>query len=269
MRVVNHLLHGVEYDDAQRINGVIVPKFIVNHYTAGYTLKSARDVFNNTIIAAHLIIDVDGTILQMVPFNRGCNHAGPSQFKGIKYLNGHSIGIEYVNIGFLKFSNGSYRDDYGNVWRGNPADLLAAKHSRVGSGTYYWPKYPEAQLNAGEAVTKAILEAYPTITDIVTHEEIDTRGWKTDPGPAFPQDRFKRLIGQRTPPKASSDIWLEVTVPSLNVRQGPGTSFPMATNWPLHKTQRVKLLSTHGTWMKILINDAVEGYIHGGYVKRV
>ena len=146
MEIKNHILQGIEYDAAKRIKDPIVPQFIVMHYTAGYSMSSARNVFNTTDIAAHITIDTDGTILQMVPFNRGANHAGPSKWGNMSYLNNSSIGIEHVNIGFLKKVGNTFIDAYGNIWRGNPADLMEAKHSRVGSGTYYWPKYPEAQI---------------------------------------------------------------------------------------------------------------------------
>lgn len=275
MRVTNHKLNGVEYDAAHTIKGVITPKFLVMHYTAGYNLESARSVFNRDVVAAHLTIGTDGKMLQMVPFNRGANHAGPSRYDGVEYLNNHSIGIEHVNIGFLKKRGNSYIDAYDNTWRGNPADLIAARHSRVGGEVYYWPKYTQECLEASEAATRAILEAYPSIRAIVSHEEIDTRGWKTDPGPAFPMAHFQDILknvrsGQGGSPAPVIDrSRVQVTADTLNVRKGPGVEYEMATKWPMHHGQQAELIGTDGVWQYVLINGAVKGWVHGAYTKRI
>lgn len=270
MEILNHKLVDVQYDKALRINNTITPKFIVMHYTAGYTLESAVRTFNSTILAAHLTIGEDGEIIQMVPFNKGCNHAGPSVYDGVKFLNGHSIGIEHVNIGYLKLHGGNFIDAYGNKWKGDPNDLVEAAHARVGSGTYYWPKYTEEQLAVSERAVRAILKAYPSIRDIVSHEEIDTRGWKTDPGPAFPMARFKALLNEtdsKGPRVTSPKVMVQVTSDTLNVRAGPSTVYPMATKWPLHKGQVVEVIGTYGKWYKVLINGFAEGWVHGAYTK--
>lgn len=231
MKVVNHRLEGVRYDQANTIGGTIDPKFIVMHYTAGYTLQSAVDTFKTTIIAAHVTIDKDGSIIQMAPLNKKCNHAGPSEWMGVKMLNGHAIGIEYVNIGYAKMRNdGKLVDAYNHVVPDDRArEYIEAPNSRVGSGRIFWEPYPEAQIAAGIEVTKAILEAYG-IKDIVSHEEIDTRKWKTDPGPAFPMNRFGALmrgveaIASEEPLKG---MFATVTTATLNIRGGPGSNYPV------------------------------------------
>ena len=263
MEVINHKLAGVEYDPAKTIKQEISPKFIVMHYTAGHTLAAARSVFKTSVIAAHLTVDKDGTILQMVPFNRACNHAGPSAYQGVQFLNNHSIGIEFVNIGFLKLKDGVYVDAYGSRWKGDPVDLVAAPNSRVGSGNFYWPRYPEAQLAAGDRIVKALLKAYPTIRDIVSHEEIDTRGWKTDPGPAFPMARFKSLLGNRP---ASANIF-RVVPQSLNVRIGPGAQFAVAGS-PLPAGREVEVIGRSGDWAQITFGDGV-AYVAEKYLQRI
>lgn len=238
MQIVNHMLSGVPYDAAKTIGGTITPSFLVMHYTAGYTKASAQSVFNSTEIAAHIIIDRDGSILQMVPLNRRANHAGPSKWAGVEMLNNHSIGIEFVNIGWAKMrADGRLVDAYGKVVGEEEAKTyIEAPNKRVGSGRIFWQPYTEAQLLAGIEVTKAILATYP-IKDIVSHEEIDTRGWKTDPGPAFPMNRFGALMRTdaaptppstpvSTPVKAGS-VGVVFNTQTLNIRSGPGTGFPV------------------------------------------
>lgn len=271
MTIKNHILQGVEYDPAQRIKGVITPIAIVQHYTAGYNLASPRHIFKTTAIAAHLTIDRDGTVLQMVPFNRGCNHAGPSKFKELSMLNNSSIGIEHVNIGFLKKIGSKFVDAYGGTYKGDTSILIPAKHPRVGSETYYWEPYTDIQLKKSLEITAELLDTYSTIKYIVSHEEIDTRGWKTDPGVAFPMDKFKALLhndkGPRvTTPDKNTNRQVKSTVAGLNVRSGPGANYDLATNFPLYEGQVVDLISVQNGWAKVLINGAAEGYVSAKYI---
>lgn len=231
MKVVNHRLEGVPYDQAHTIGGTIDPKFIVNHYTAGYSAKSAIDTFKNTIIAAHLVVDKDGSVVQMAPFNKKCNHAGPSEWMGVKMLNGHAIGIEFVNIGYAKMRNdGKLVDAYGRVVPvDEAAGYIEAPNARVGSGRIFWEPYTEKQIEVGIEIHKALLSAY-NIRDIVSHEEIDTRKWKTDPGPAFPMNRFGSLM--RGVENVASDqplngMFATVTTATLNIRGGAGANYPI------------------------------------------
>lgn len=229
MNITDHKLNGVPYIAAKTIGREIKPVFLVMHYTAGYTASSAIDVFRTTSIAAHLIIDRDAKITQMVPFNRQANHAGPSRWGGVENLNGHSIGIEFVNIGYAKMrADGRLVDAYGSLIPAkDAAGYIEAPNPRVGSGRIFWAPYTEAQIAAGVAVTDAILDRYP-IRDIVSHEEIDTRGWKTDPGPAFPMNRFtSRMRGMGDTPPSPNGRTVTVNTDVLNVRSGPGTGFPV------------------------------------------
>lgn len=272
MRIIKNLLEGVKYDPAKEIGSVIVPKFLVQHYTAGYTLASARSVFKTTIIAAHIIIDRDGTILQMVPFDRKANHAGPSSWMGVQNLNGHSIGIEYVNIGYAKMrADGRLVDAYGGVIKPeDAATYIEAPNARVGSGRIFWQPYTEAQILAGIEVTKAILDTYQ-IRDIVSHEEIDTRGWKTDPGPAFPMNRFTALmrgnsqIDNAQPLKGMVGV---VTTATLNIRGGPSAQFPVIGQTSLNS--RLGIIDFKDGWYQIHTTKdgaAGTGWVSASYVK--
>jgi N-acetylmuramoyl-L-alanine amidase len=267
MIIKDHKIQGVKYDEANHVKGVMTPVAIVDHYTAGYNAASAAHVFKTTVVAAHVIIDRNGSITQMVPFNRICNHAGPSKYKELSMLNNHAIGIEFVNIGFLKKQGGNYIDAYKGVYPRDTSSLVAAKHSRVGSETYYWEPYTSEQLRVGEELTAALLQTYPSIKYIVSHEEIDTRGWKTDPGPAFPLDKFKGMLN--TTPNLKALVKAKATQ-SLNVRKGPGTSFDKATNFPLFPGQVIEIVSElDNSWVEILINGCTLGFVNGAYLSKV
>ena len=264
MTIKNHRLDGAAYVASPNKSGKINPKFIVMHYTAGYTAQSAINTLTRkgSGVSAHVTVDLDGTITQHVPFNVKAWHAGPSRHMGYNGLNSHSVGIEIVNIGFLRqVRTGQYQDAYGNVRDDGdfPNGLVAAPNSRVGSGVFYWPVYPQAQLEAVDRLTADLTSKYP-ILDIVSHEEIDTRGWKTDPGPAFPMKLFKRHL---TTDRGADGERCEVTASTLNVRGGPGANFSKIAS--LSKGEIVEVTEREAEWGRV----SDEGWAHTGYLRRV
>ena len=262
--IKNHRLEGADYVASPNKGGRITPKFIVQHYTAGYTAESAINTLTRkgSGVSAHVTVGLDGTITQHVPFNVKAWHAGPSRHMGYIGLNSHSIGIEIVNIGWLRAAgNGKYQDSYGNIRDESyfPHGLLAAKNPRVGSGTFYWPRYTPEQLEAVDQLTEALVGKY-NIMDIVSHEEIDTRGWKTDPGPAFPMKLMKRHL---TSDRGDDDEKFEVTASSLRVRGGPGTKFESLG--ALKRGTEVSVINRSGDWAQV----DEDGWVHGGYLRRI
>lgn len=108
-------------------------------------------------VSAHLFIERDGAITQFVPFTARAWHAGISSFDGVSNCNDYSIGIEL-------------------------------------EGTDELP-YTDAQYLALEKVTRQLMLTYPKLTleRITGHEHI-APGRKTDPGPAFDWQRFRRAL---------------------------------------------------------------------------
>jgi N-acetylmuramoyl-L-alanine amidase len=258
----NHVVEFAVDAPSPNRSGLITPKFIVMHYTAGWTARSAVNTLTNPAsrVSAHVTIDQNGVVYQHVPFNVKAWHAGPSSHMGYSGLNSHSVGIEIVNPGYLTRVDGNrFRDAYGRVHTAaNVGPVVESRHARVGSGTYFWPVYPEAQLEAVEELTQELLQEY-NILDIVTHEEIDTRGWKTDPGPAFPMNRFKRHLGHRD---LDGDTY-QVTASVLNVRGGPGSNY--SVEGQVKRGDVVTGTDKNGDWVKI----DEDGWVHGGYLRRI
>ncbi|MBS3648876.1 N-acetylmuramoyl-L-alanine amidase [Pseudaminobacter sp. 19-2017] len=251
MNITGHKLSGVPYIPARTIGRVINPTFLVMHYTAGYTAASAIGTFRSTEIAAHLVIDRDGKVTQMVPFNCRANHAGPSKWAGVEMLNNHSIGFEFVNIGWAKMrADGRLVDAYGKVVPEDQAkEYIEAPNERVGPGRIFWCPYTPAQIEIGIEITKALLDRY-LIRDIVSHEEIDTRGWKTDPGPAFPMNRFTALMrGVSDPIKSPTPNVVVVDTDVLNVRSGPGTAYPIVGQ--TKRGSRLGVISVQDDWTNV------------------
>lgn len=261
----NHRLGGtdhVEFLLSPNIGGALNPVAFVEHYTAGYNANSAIQTFLNPAskVSAHLVIGRDGKVTQMVPFNRVGWHAGPSRYQGWNGLNQFAIGIEHVNIGYVKLNHdGTYTDPYGKPFHPDAGQkLIPGKQPRIGPDTYYWPTYSDEQIAVSLEVQQAIIAHYPGIKTVVTHEEIDLRGWKTDTGIAFPIDAFKALVrnekndGVLTHGDAAAATYT-VNASSLNVRSGAGPQWDKFTE--LLRGTTVSVIEHVGDWSYISFDD--------------
>lgn len=114
-------------------------------------------------VSAHLLVRRDGTPIQYVSFAHRAWHAGRSRFGERERCNDFSIGIELEGADHRPFEPAQYR-------------VLAA-------------------------ATRAIMDRYPDIVPgrIAGHSEI-APGRKTDPGPCFDWELYRRLIGARAQP---------------------------------------------------------------------
>ncbi|MDX6189280.1 N-acetylmuramoyl-L-alanine amidase [Flavobacterium sp. Fl-318] len=248
----------------------IVPKFLVIHYTAGDTVESALNWFmtpqdkgNPDRIAAHIVVDVDGSITQLVPFNRRANHAGYSVWDKVSGFNDHSIGIEIVNPGYLeKLTDGSYRRRVGTdknkkpVYKTYPATIASKLH--VGNhkhkfwtdpDNHLWFKFPKAQLDAVYKLSGLLISQYE-LTTAIGHDDISPAR-KPDPGPAFPWDDFKIAVFGKTDTVGKI---FKVTENGTNFRSGPSKeNTPIKS---LKKDYEVGLIETNSSWNKVyLVND--------------
>ncbi|WP_345986407.1 N-acetylmuramoyl-L-alanine amidase [Sulfurimonas sp. HSL-1656] len=241
------------------------PDTIVIHFTAGPTLSSAVNTFKNPDIesSAHLIIDRDGSIVQMVDFGRIAWHAGTSRWQERSSLNRYAIGIELVNAGELTPSGGGYLAWFGR--RYEDAEVIQAIH-RNQTVPSYWHTYTAEQIEACFEVCRILKNSYG-IRTIVGHEEI-APGRKIDPGPAFPLDRLRDriLTGRHADTGIAEDETADATVTAslLNVRAQPSGSAPLAGD-PIEKGTRVELVERNGVWQKVRI--CREGWVHGDYLQ--
>jgi AmpD protein len=108
-------------------------------------------------VSSHLLIDREGQITQFVPFHKRAWHAGVSKFEDRDGCNDFSIGIELEGADHIPFTDEQY-------------EILAA-------------------------VTRQIIATYPKIKAdrIVGHSDI-APGRKTDPGPAFDWQKYRKLL---------------------------------------------------------------------------
>jgi N-acetylmuramoyl-L-alanine amidase len=131
----------------------ITPSLIVLHYTGMASGPSAVDWLCNPAskVSCHYLVDVDGSIVQMVGEDQRAWHAGVSSWHGVVDVNSASIGIEIQNEGH-------------------------------GGGL---PHFPNAQMQAVALLCLDIMvrhELQPH--SVVAHSDI-APGRKVDPGEAF------------------------------------------------------------------------------------
>ena len=106
-------------------------------------------------VSAHFLIRRDGGLVQFVACSKRAWHAGASSWRGRERCNDFSVGIELEGTDELPYETAQYA-------------VLAR-------------------------LTAALRERYP-ITDLAGHSDV-APGRKTDPGPAFDWERYRRLAG--------------------------------------------------------------------------
>ena len=204
MQIENHLLRGdgVEFIESPNIGDRFeqgYPDTIVMHYTSCRDARTAIATLTDPErkVSAHLVVDREGVVTQLVPFDVVAWHAGVSQWKGRTALNRFSLGIEVDNPGRLEARDGRYLAHFGDSYPA--AETVRAVHRNEAEAAY-WHAYPESQLTVVEQLCRLLIAEYG-IVEIVGHEEI-APDRKVDPGPAFPLDGMRtRLLGGTGPGK--------------------------------------------------------------------
>jgi N-acetylmuramoyl-L-alanine amidase len=241
------------------------PDTIILHYTAGGTPESAISTFKNPLskTSSHLVIGRNGSITQMVPFNKIAWHAGESQYEGRTGFNKYSIGIEIDNAGLLEKRGDKYVSWFGRAY---PEDEVVFAVHRNEFTSRYWHEYTEDQIKVVEDICLLLIEKF-SMKYILGHEEISP-GRKTDPGPAFPLDKIRmRLLGSKRDAEGPENIpgqELSVMVDGLNIRALPDINAEKIAK-PLLKNQKVKIIEKKDGWVKV--TTGVTGWVAEKYLK--
>jgi N-acetylmuramoyl-L-alanine amidase len=281
MKVTNHKLVGsdnrqVPFVSSPNGGGPLnggKPRFLVIHYTAGGSASGAVSWFKNPAsnVSAHLVIDHDGAITQMVPFDKVGFHAGQSSWKGVNGLNRHSVGIEIANWGKLvKAGSGGWLSPVGN--KPIPAErVVLAQHKNFPGQTHGWEAFDEAQFLATVEAAAAICAEYGIgPSDLVGHDDI-APSRKVDPGPAFDMDKFRALVFGRSEEDADDLLFSVRSDSGLNMRKGPGVTFDKVKL--LADGAVVHVIDKSGTWWLVAeqVNghDDDTGYVHSHWLRPV
>ncbi|MCP5088772.1 MAG: SH3 domain-containing protein [Rhodobacteraceae bacterium] len=231
------------------------PKFVIIHYTAGGSARSAVNTLKNPArkASAHFVLGHDGEITQMAKLDEKCWHAGRSQWKGTVGLNSHSVGIEIVNWGWLTGGAGNWKSHVGV--RVDDSRVIEATHKN-GGRHLGWEIYDPAQFGTCVDMVGAIAEKYNIPrSNVLGHDDISPRR-KQDPGPAWPTEKFLDLVYGRDEDGGDDDVLYHVESGSgLNMRKGPGTNFDVVKL--LANGASVTQVETQGAWW--LVSEVVGG----------
>jgi len=150
------------------------PIGIVIHHSASYSLNSTVRYAIKNVIDAHFFIGHSGKVIQTVECNRTASHAGISKWNGKDNLNNYYIGIEVINIGWLKKKGDKYIDGYGKEWTG-------AVRQRSILGYRYWEPFTVKQEEELLNLCSWLVKEYGIpIENIAAHFEVSP-GRKNDP----------------------------------------------------------------------------------------
>jgi N-acetylmuramoyl-L-alanine amidase len=248
MKIQNHKLSApARQGNSPNQGGTIKPTVIVLHYTASGGEDGSGDATYlsraSSRASAHVVVGRNGSIDQIVPFNKRAWHAGQSEFEGVSDVNDFSIGIEIDNWGWLKDGKSHAGVTVKDVFKGTR------------SGHDEWEAYPEVQLEAVEEVIAAIVAQYP-IRAIVGHEDI-APGRKQDPGPAL--DEFKAAMQKKylkEQPAPVADTQTKKTSTALRLRKGAGAGYQVLTVMP-EGAQVTVLATLKSGWSQVKFGNRV------------
>jgi N-acetylmuramoyl-L-alanine amidase len=168
------------------VGGTNTPALVVMHSTYTTSAQAAIGVLTSTTFqaSAHVLIERDGSFVQLVPFNRAAWHAGPGKWEGMTGLNNKSIGLELINAGKLtKMDDGKFKALNGAIIPDSEVQIVNGQA---------WHKYTAEQIAATVAIGKALAKTYK-ISAVVGHCDL-APGIKADPGPAFPTGQIEAYV---------------------------------------------------------------------------
>jgi N-acetylmuramoyl-L-alanine amidase len=269
MKIVNHRLEGekVNIVGSPNRNGMLNPDTIVIHYTAGQTAEAAIETFldQNKKVSAHVVIERNGAITQLVPFNVVAWHAGESSYGDRIGMNKYSIGIEIVNAGRLQKAGNDYVAWFGKAYTAD--EVFEGVHRNETTPTL-WHRYTQEQIAVTQEVCTILTREYD-IKYILGHEEISPKR-KIDPGPAFPLDKLRDKI--LNPHRDQDEAETEKLPPSgvvtpekLNIRSGPSLAQNKVAT-PLKRKKEVKILEQDNDWYRVAVE--IEGWVLKEFIRR-
>ena len=179
------------------------PKFIIMHFTTGTRMESTINHFKDptSLVSTHLLIGRDGRVVQFLPFDRIAHHCGYSWWEQQSNLNNTSIGIELDNAGLLIRNPGGWQRHKILIPNDEVEQAVHWKQFTPNDPARFpgWHKFTQVQLDVALSIVKALVKRYPSIQEILGHDDINLKN-RYDPGPLFPlQDFREELFGRRQP----------------------------------------------------------------------
>jgi N-acetylmuramoyl-L-alanine amidase len=264
MEIKDHKLVNVHQRQTPNGGGIIEPKYLVFHFTAGGSAEGAIDWLCNpdAKASAHIVLARDGAITQLAPFNVKTWHAGVSHWAGLTGLNQYSIGIEMDNAGKLHKVGSTFRSAFGSEY---PEEQVVQARHKNEPDMAFWHAYTEKQIEVAWELADLVVRTYG-LQDIIGHDDI-APGRKNDPGPAFPLVNIRAKVLGRS--EDLEDLF-EVVADSLNIRMGPGIEYDLVAS-PLLRGTKVALLERTDRWSRVDVDgpNDIEGWVSSKYLQEV
>lgn len=176
------------------------PLAIVLHDTAAHKPGSSVNWFASKgckSASAHFVIERDGSIVQMVDLRRTAYHAGKSALdgkgKGNASCNSTTIGIEIMSPGMMRRVGDEAQLIYdgGKIVARFPIEDCRSVSTKEHGDGWCLP-YTQAQIDAVNGICRALVAAYPSIRQVLTHWLVSPRR-KVDTTPLWPLEETRRL----------------------------------------------------------------------------
>ena len=172
--------------------GRLEPTLIVLHDTAGRLANGSSVAWfadPKAKASAHVVVERDGSVTQVVSFDRVAWHAGPSSWRGRSNCNAFAVGIEIVNPGKLTGTPANAKAWFGESF-GPESGIVRASTPAHGDGC--WMPYTAAQLRTVEQLIAALGREHP-IGEVVAHHDISP-GRKVDTTPLMDWPRMRAVL---------------------------------------------------------------------------
>lgn len=175
--------------------GIIFHYAVTDSLHATLAAQRARDYW------AHVSVDgwchagtAELRITQALPCNVSGRHAGASEWRGLRGLNGCTIGVEIANPGpLVRDEDGVLRTTYGRAWDESDA-LETGPLPGYPRHWTHWARYSTEEMAACLLIALAAVDAYPSLRFAAGHQHVSP-GRKFDPGPAFRWDWLSAAVG--------------------------------------------------------------------------
>ena len=179
------------------------PKFIIMHFTTGTRMESTINHFKDASsgVSTHLLIGRSGRVVQFLPFDRIAHHSGFSWWEQQSNLNQSSIGIELDNAGLLIRKDDKWQRHKMIIPDNEVKQDVHWKQFKPNNPANFpgWQTFTKVQLDVALKIVRALTERYPSIQEILGHDDVNLRN-RYDPGPLFPLRRFRKALFGREEP---------------------------------------------------------------------
>jgi hypothetical protein len=140
-------------------------------------------------------------LVQFLPFDRIAHHSGFSWWEQQSNLNQSSIGIELDNAGLLIRKDGKWQRHKMIIPDNEVKQDVHWKQFKPNNPENFpgWQTFTKVQLDVALKIVRALTERYPSIQEILGHDDVNLRN-RYDPGPLFPMPRFRKALFGREQP---------------------------------------------------------------------